>query len=75
MKIKLTELFVDKYSKELLKKPFHSLRTGMLREIKKINNGVVPPRKWKFFDDLEFSNSDLNKEKKKAVLFENNEIS
>lgn len=36
----------------------------MLREIKKINSGVVPPKKWKFFDDLEFLKSGLNKEKK-----------
>ena len=38
----------------------------MLREIKKINSGVVLTKKWKFFDDLEFFNSDLNEEKKEV---------
>ena len=46
----------------------------MLREVKKINSGVVPTKKWKFSDDMEFLKSDLNKEKKKTVLFENDEI-
>ena len=37
MKIKLTELFDDKYSEELLEKTFYSLRTAILVKIRKIN--------------------------------------
>ena len=44
-------------------KNFHSLRNGILREIK-INSGVI----------LGFLRKDLDKEKKKAVLFENESI-
>ena len=46
----------------------------MLREIKMINSGVVIPEMRRFFDDLKFLKSDLNKENKKSVLFENDEI-
>ena len=44
-------------------KNFHSLRNGILREIK-INSGVI----------LGFLRKDLNKERKKAVLFKNESI-
>lgn len=68
------KLFHYRYFEELLEKTLHPLRTGMLREIKKINSGVVIPEKRRFFDDLKFLKSDLNKENKKSALFENDEI-
>jgi hypothetical protein len=54
VKVKLVTLFDDKYSEELLEKTFHSLRTSMLREVKKVSSGVTSKKTWKFFDDLEF---------------------
>ena len=71
-KVKLASLFDDKYTEEVLEKTFHSLRTSMLREVKKFSTGVVPKNKWKFFDEMEFIRADLNK--KKAVVFEIDEV-
>jgi len=72
VKIKLTTLFEDKYSEDVLEKTFHSLRTSMLREVKKLDNGIAPKKTWKFFEDMDFLRGDLNK--KKGVQFEADEI-
>ena len=68
IKKRLVELFEDKFSEEHLEKTFHSLRTSMSREVKKLSSGVTPKNKWKYFDHMEFLRADLNK--KKAVIFE-----
>ena len=46
----------------------------MLKEIKKINSGIVQLHKWKFYNDFQFLKSDLIKEKKKTIRFENDEV-
>ena len=72
MKVKLVTLFAEKYTEDVLEKTFHSLQTSILREVKKLDNGIIPKRTWKFFDEMEFLKSDLNK--KKTVQFEIDEI-
>lgn len=72
IKVKLVTLFAEKYTEDVLEKTFHSLRTSMLREVKKLDNGIIPKRTWKFFDEMEFLKGDLNK--KKTVQFEIDEI-
>ena len=39
IKVKLVTLFDGKFSEEFLQKFFHSLRTSMIREMKKSANG------------------------------------
>ena len=68
IKTKLLTVFENKYTEDVLEKTFHSLRTSMLREVKKLDNGIIPKKIWKFFDDMEFLRGDLNK--KKGVQFE-----
>ena len=50
IKKRLVELFEDKFSEEHLEKTFHSLRTSMSREVKKLSSGVTPKNKWKYFN-------------------------
>ena len=54
LKKRLGELFNDKYSEDLLEKTFHSLRTSMLREHKKIIESENQSSKWKFYKEMEF---------------------
>ena len=70
--VKLVTLFAEKYTEDVLEKTFHSLRMSMLREVKKLDNGIIPKRNWKFFDEMEFLKGDLNT--KKTVQFEIDEI-
>ena len=72
IKTKLLALFENKYTEDVLEKTFHSLRTSMLREVKKLDNGIITKKIWKFFDDMEFLRGDLNK--KKGVQFEADEL-
>ena len=72
IKTKLLTVFENKYTEDVLEKTFHSLRTSMLREVKKLDNGIIPKKIWKFFDDMEFLRGDLNK--KKGVQFEADEL-
>ena len=52
IKVKLITLFAEKYTEDVLEKTLHSLRTSMLREVKKLDNGIIPKRTWKFFDEM-----------------------
>ena len=63
IKTKLLTVFENKYAEDVLEKIFHSLRTSMLREVKKLDNGIIPKKIWKFFDDMKFLRGDLNKKK------------
>ena len=72
IKTKLLTVFENKYTEDVLEKAFQSLRTSMLREVKKLDNGIIPKKIWKFFDDMEFLRGDLNK--KKGVQFEADEL-
>ena len=72
IKTKLLTVFQNKYTEDVLEKTFHSLRASMLREVKKLDNGIIPKKIWKFFDDMELLRGDLNK--KKGVQFEADEL-
>ena len=61
IKTKLLTVFENKYTEDVLETTFHSLRTSMLREVKNLDNGIIPKKIWKFFDDMEFLRGDLNK--------------
>ena len=52
IKVKLVTLFAEKYTEDVLEKTFHSLQTSILREVKKLDNGIIPKRTWKFFDEI-----------------------
>ena len=68
MKTKLLTVFENKYTEDVVEKTFHSLRTSMLREVKKLENGIIPKKIWKFFDDMEFLRGDLNKKKGVRII-------
>ena len=61
IKVKLVTLFAEKYTEDVLGNTFHSLRMSMLREVKKLGNGIIPKRTWKCFDEMEFLKGHLNK--------------
>ena len=61
IKVKLVALFDGKFSEEFLKQCFHSLRTLMIREMKKSTNGNES--KWKFYKDFDFLVESLMKKK------------
>ena len=61
IKTKLLTVFENKYIEDVLETTFHSLRTSMLREVKNLDNGIIPKKIWKFFDDMKFLRGDLNK--------------
>ena len=63
IKVKLVTLFAEKYTEDVLEKTFHSLRTSMLREVKKLDNGIIPKRTWTYFDEMEFLKGDLTRKK------------
>ncbi|XP_057291198.1 uncharacterized protein LOC130613858 [Hydractinia symbiolongicarpus] len=67
-KIDLVTEFEGAYSCDFLEKAFHSLRSSMLREVKRNAGSEVPSKKWKFYEQMEFIVTDLTKEKKKAQL-------
>ena len=69
----LAELFDNIYTADQFEKCFHSLRSSMLREVKKNAGLDVPSKKWKFYNELEFIIPDLTKEKKKTTSFSNDE--
>ena len=68
----LVKLFDNTYTADQLEKCFHSLRSSMLREVKKNAGLDVPSKKWKFYSDLEFIIPDLTK-KKTTTSFSNDE--
>ena len=61
IKVKLVTLFAEKYTEDVLGNTFHSLRMSMVREVKKLGNGIIPKRTWKCFDEMEFLKGHLNK--------------
>jgi Alcohol dehydrogenase transcription factor Myb/SANT-like. len=70
IKGRLVNLFDDDHTVEHLEKTFHSLRSSMLREVKKNTGSEIPSKKWKFYDEMEFIIADLTKEKKKRTHFQ-----
>ena len=54
IRLKLQELFNCPYTVESLEKVFHSLRSSMLREVKRNEGADVPSSKWKFYSHMEF---------------------
>ena len=44
----------------MLEKTFHSLRTSYARELKKETDGIIPKKKWKFTDEIEFLKGELS---------------
>ena len=67
LKGSLVDLFENEFTIEKLEASFHSLRSSMLREVKK-NIGVeVPSKKWKFYAEMEFLVADLTKEKSEEI--------
>lgn len=65
LKNALVDHFEKEFTMEKLESTFHSLRSSMIREVKK-NAGVeVPCKKWKFYTEMEFLVNELTKEKKK----------
>lgn len=77
-KEKLAELFEGKYSLEVLEKTFHSLRTSYAREVKKEVDGILPKKKWRFMDEMQFLKEELSNNNnpsgnKKTVKLNENE--
>ena len=68
IKLKLVTFFDGKFSEELLEKCFHSLRTSVIREMKKSANGNES--KWKFYKDFDFLVGSLTKKKNKVESVE-----
>ena len=65
LKNALLDHFEKEFTIEKLESTFHSLRSSMIREVKK-NAGVeVPCKKWKFYTEMEFLVTEWTKEKKK----------
>ena len=73
LKQKMYEEFDGKFNAEHLEKCYHSLRSCMLREIKKVNSNGDTGKKWKFYDDMDFISNDGGKEKKK-IQFSTDEM-
>ena len=67
LKETLVGLFVQKYTEEFLDKTFHALRTAYVREVRKYKD-KSPKKKWKFYDDLEFLNDEIDKPSKRNVF-------
>ena len=74
VKLKLQELFNHTYTVEALEKAFHSLRSSMLREVKRNEGSDAPSSKWKFYTHMEFLIGELTKEKRKSPEFSFEEI-
>ena len=53
-KSKLLEHFEGKFQLETLEKAFHGLKASFLREFKKFQEGNLPKKKWKFYDNMLF---------------------
>ena len=74
-KIKLTELFENIYSLEILERNFHSLHSAMKREVKKKNQQTnTPKKKWKFYDAMLFITEEVERPKKFSLDFEEKEV-
>ena len=67
------DLFEKEFTIEKLESTFHSLRSSMIREVKKNASVEVPCKKWKFYTEMEFLVTELSREKKKNS-FSNEEI-
>ena len=50
IKVKLLTMFAEKYTEDVKEKTFTPLRRSRLIEVKKLDNGIIPKRTWKFFD-------------------------
>ena len=64
-KEKLVKLFEQKYTVDILKKTFHALWTIFIREHKKAQ--VPNKKKWKFYDQLQYSKEEIEKPKKNEI--------
>ena len=59
----LVDLFDGKFTETFLEKQFHALRTAFNRESKKYKE-KEPKKKWKFFEQLQFLQDEIEKEKR-----------
>lgn len=66
LKASLVDLFDKQFTIEKLESSFHSLRSSMIREVKKNARVEVPCKQWKFYTEMEFLVDELTKEKKKS---------